>query len=175
MNRERTDQKLRYAQIMLDELRTYSAAHSNDEWENAHQEAFFYHLAGSCEGILHEINECYELRLSLKDVRQEKVSHALCGQLSAAFEAYCAQRSDSTGWMSLLFEFRNHGTHRTRVSKVVHASTNSNPDNEFIDPRSGKPQEVYKNLRCTLVMEKMFADATKFIQDCRSADTKLIS
>lgn len=171
---QRTNQKLKYSQLTLQELRAYPAKHSNDDWENALQEAFFYHLAGSCDSILHEINESYRLDLKLNQVNAAKIEKALPDAVqSSAFNTYISLRRDVTSWMSLLFELRNHGTHRRRVRKVVHGSTHLNLDNAIIDPRSGEPQNVYENLGCIDLMEKMLTDAEEFILFCRSKDKKL--
>jgi hypothetical protein len=44
---ERTDAKLRYATVHLDELKARSEPWNGDDWERAHYESFFFHLFGA--------------------------------------------------------------------------------------------------------------------------------
>jgi len=59
--RGRADQKLEYAHTHLGELQSYQGRTSNDAWENAHQESCLFHLAGTVDAVLHEINEADSL------------------------------------------------------------------------------------------------------------------
>jgi hypothetical protein len=173
--RERTDHKLAYARIHAEELKTYPNATSNDEWENAHQESFFYHLAGSVEALLHEINEAYALGLALDKVSFERVSTELLrsGQSSPAFDGLESLREDKSSWLSLLFEWRHHGTHRAHVGKVVNFSTHRRVDNEFKDPRSGLPQNVYAGMSCLDIIDRMLSNVAVLLRKCRTEDPKL--
>lgn len=174
-SKSRTDQKLRYAVIHLEELKCYPNATSNDEWENAHQESCFFHLVGSIEAILHEINDGYSLGLSLHKVTWCRVCEKLnkTGQSSPAFNHLDYLKNKKTSWLALLFEWRNHGTHRRRISKVVNLSAVRTVDNEFHDPRSGKVQNVYPGCGCLNVMEQLVSDVGKLIEHCRRLDPKL--
>ena len=120
-SQHRTEEKLRYAKVHLVELSTYPNATSNDEWENAHQESCFFHLAGSVEALLHEVNDEYSLGLSLTQVTWTTVQDKLrkSNHSSPAFDYLMQLRHDATSWVALLFEWRNHGAHRRRIGKMV--------------------------------------------------------
>jgi hypothetical protein len=172
----RSDQKLRYARIQIEELGTYLKAGSNDEWENSHQESVFYHLVGSAESLLHEINKGYSLGLDLKQVKMSVIECALSknGQSSPAFDHWKALREDVSSWLSLLFRWRNHGTHRQRVSKKVSAATGGrHVDNTFKDPCSGKEPAVYRGLGCQAVLEALASEVQELILNCRRLDPSL--
>jgi len=108
---ERTEQKLEYARIHLDELQNYTNATSNDDWENAHQESCFYHLAGAAEAILHEVNEGYSLGLSIYQVDRKPIRKKLKSKnlSSPAFSHLNGLKNSKSTWLSQLFEWRNHG------------------------------------------------------------------
>lgn len=171
----RTIRKLRFAEIHISELRDYNFATSNDDWENAHQESSFYHLSGAVEAILHEINDAYMLGLTLDKVSWPKVANALSrdNKSSPAFTHLEILRANVNSWLSQLFEWRNHGTHRRHVSKIVHASTHEIVDNEFLDPRTGETQVVYPGLRCQAVLERLALDVKELVGFCRDNDPLL--
>ena len=169
----RTEQKLRYARIHLQELEDYENKHSNDDWENAHQDSFFYHLAGSVEGILHEINAGYCLELKLTNVSTKSVERALKKSTSPAFNEIAKLRNDTTSWLAQLYVWRNHGTHRNRVPKIVQLSTCSNPDNEFKDPRTGQPSKAFSGLGCVDTLRRLVDNVRSLIGHCRSIDPRL--
>lgn len=172
---DRTVRKLHFAEIHIAELRDYINATSNDDWEISHQESSFYHLAGAVEAILHEINFAYMLSLPLDKVTWSKVARALLKEKkdSPAFSHLDTLRSDVNSWLALLFEWRNHGTHRLHVNKIVYASISEIVDNEFIDPRTGEKQIVYPGVRCQAVLERLALDVKELINFCRRNDSLL--
>ncbi|KAA3618255.1 MAG: hypothetical protein D8M58_21805 [Calditrichaeota bacterium] len=173
--KERTDQKLRYAKIHFEELKNYLDSTSNDEWENSHQESCFFHLAASIESMLHEINAAYSLKLHLHNVRWDTVSNTLKknDQVSLSFNHLESLRKNKKSWLALLFEWRNHGTHRGRIGKIVNLSNVRLIDNEFKDPRSGEVQKVYAGSGCLDVIKNLVADVEELINNCRKIDSNL--
>ena len=173
--RERTDQKLRYARIQLDELEEYPDANSNDDWENAHQEGCFYHLCGAVEGLLHEIDEGYELGLALWDIKRPKVTQKLSQKKkgSAALDCLTALWNDKASWLSLLTELRNHGAHRRKPGRQIIASPGVPIDSRFLDPRTGAPQTVFPRLGCLQFLERILKEVEGLVEDCRKTDPEL--
>lgn len=171
----RADEKLAFAEIHLQELRDYAHRFSNDPWVNAHQESFFFHLAGAVEGLLQEVNDAYSLGLALRDVRWENTEKALerANQRSPAFDCLKALRDDKCSWAALLFEWRNHGTHRRRISKRINVSNTEALDNEFFDPRTGGVQAVFPGLGCQEVLEELHRRVRELVAGCRSRDGRL--
>jgi len=172
---DRTNQKLDYAKIHLEELENYSNSMSNDVWENAHQESCFYHLTSSVESILHEINDGYSLGLDLQQVTWGNVKKRInsSNQSSPALDKLLLLKNDSQSWLSQLIEWRNHGTHRKRVGKMIQASTWQKLDNEFKDPRTDKIQNIYPNKGCLDVLRLLTNDVENLIFYCRNIDSKL--
>jgi len=171
----RTDQKLLYAQIHIDEIKGSENFSSNDDWENAHQESAFFHLVGSIETIYHEINEGYSLGLDLNEVSNHKISEKLSqtNQFSPAFNLIKQLRDNDYSWLSILFEWRNHGTHRQHIGKFVRMSTRQKIDNQFKDPRTGKVPTIFSGLGCIQVFDKLVEYVKQLIDDCRRQDPNL--
>jgi hypothetical protein len=182
--RERTDAKLRYAKIHLEELRTYSNAYSNDDWENAHQESTFFHLTGAVEGILHEINDGYSLGLNPRDVERGKVRDRLKkrNQSSPAFDYITGLRPFGKeelapkSWLTLLFAWRNYSGHQKHIGKCLSFGTSErlrHTDNQFKDPMDEQLQQAYSGLGCQAVLERLTNDVENLINHCRSIDPQL--
>jgi hypothetical protein len=168
-SKHRPEQKLDYARIHLSELEAYQNAGSNDKWENAHQESVFYHLAGAVEAMLQEINELNNLSISIDKVTWRSVEAQLnkSKQISEAFNHLKCLRRDPTTWLALLFEWRNHGTHRDRVGKNVHLSNSSKVDSQFKDPRNNSIPACYEGKGCLGVLKDLSQKVEKLINDTR--------
>ncbi len=171
----RADQKLTYARVILKELRANPDRTTNDDWEKAHQECVFFHLAGSVEGLMHEVNLGYGLGLDICDVTWAGVRKCLScsGQESPAYDELERLRNDRKSWLSLLFEFRNHGAHRANISKVVQLSNHALLDNLFIDPRTGDAQTIIPGKGCLEVLEFLGNKVEELIRDLRELDPML--
>jgi len=115
----RTDAKLRYAQVHLEELRVLEALRG-DDFERAHLESFLYHMLGAKDAFLAEINHYYDARLS---------AGARAGDIRAALEKRGLKsdelttlhklEQDPASWLSQAKVMRDHSTHKTGVSRTV--------------------------------------------------------
>lgn len=94
---ERTDAKLRYARIHLDELRTHEPL-SGDDFDRAHEESFLFHLLGARDAFQAE----------LKQVK---------GRTSAQF---IAVKTLAEPWYEKAKALRNHGTHDQGLKRQYH-------------------------------------------------------
>lgn len=169
----RTDQKIRYAEIHLAELADNPTWGSNDDWENAHQESFFFHLAGAVDGVLHEVDDRYDLgltRVDLWSVRDKLKSES---RESPAVNLMLCLRRDDTSWLSLLYRWRNYGTHRKHVGRVVTFSTHSRTDNYFTDPKTNVEQAVYPDAGGREVCLRLCTDMKELVRRCRAEDPLL--
>lgn len=173
--RTRTEQKLKYAAIHIQELARYEKATSNDDWENAHHESCFFHLAGAVDALLHEINEGYCLGLRLPEVDWRRVAQRLgeTGQSSDAFVLCTKEKKRKEHWLNLLYEWRNHGMHRRRIAKDVYASTVQKVDNQFKDPRTGSVPDMFRDMGCQQVLQDLARRVRGLVDSCRSIDQKL--
>ena len=166
----RTEQKLKYAQVHIQELQNYASATSNDTWENAHQESVFYHLAGVIDCIYQDINRGHDLGLEIDEVNRNNVRRKLTESevVSEAFNFIEELRNCEESWLNVLLEWRNHGAHRARVSKIVL----SEGENKFRDPRTNEYPEVFEreNLGCMGVIKRLEKEIISLIDNCRTVD-----
>jgi hypothetical protein len=171
----RTNQKIKYAKIHLDELKQYEKATSNDDWERAHQESFLFHLIGAVDNILHEINFGYSLKYGTDEVSWNPIRDKLnrFNVISPAFQYLDNLKKDKNNWLDLLYAMRNHCTHRGAIGKFINFASEGRLDNEYKDPRTGKPQQVYPGMKCLELYEKMLSNVEILIKDCREIDSKL--
>jgi hypothetical protein len=121
--RVRTDAKLRYAAIDLDELKTYrgTARADGSDWESAHQESFLFHLFGVRDGLLQEISLFHECDLKPRDVRKDRLRDRLAkmGIQSAAFRMLAKLEGMKSSWICIASRMRNIFTHQKRVPSTV--------------------------------------------------------
>ena len=75
--KERTNAKLRYARVHLEELRSHQRKGSGDDFERSHQESFLFHLLGARDAFLQELNLYYNCGLELHKVRTSSLNQKL--------------------------------------------------------------------------------------------------
>ena len=110
----RTNQKLRFARLQLNELRTHASRNTGDDFERSHHESFFFHLYGAADAFLQEINIYYECGLSVEKVSRRQLEASLRKRNLVSkelLELEAAERGDS-GNLSDAREFRHHSAHR---------------------------------------------------------------
>ena len=121
----RTDAKLRYAKIHLDELAALPIRNGGD-FDRAHQESFLFHLFGARDAFLAELNHYYACGLSLENLTIGKLRAALKAKdLSSPelTELYKLEHTDAS-WFQYTKDLRDHSTHvqgvpRTFILHVV--------------------------------------------------------
>ena len=109
--RTRTDAKLRYAEIHLEELR--ACGQGGNDFERAHMESYFYHLIGSRDAFLVELIEYYSLG-PINHIGLDSVKRALREQQKQSAELdelYFLDREDESGWFRRAKTWRDHLTH----------------------------------------------------------------
>jgi len=122
--RERTDAKLKYAAIHLDELKMYRgiARADGSDWERAHQESFLFHLFGIRDALLQEINLFHGCGLMPRDARKHRLRARLtemCFQ-SQAFRTLARLESMKSSWISIASRMRHTFTHQKGVPRKFH-------------------------------------------------------
>ena len=116
----RTDEKLRYAQIHLEELQQCPRWDPAQPFVTAHEEAILYQVISARDAFLQEINAAYGLGLSLDEVRLDTVRKALQQQkkTSPAFDEIYRlsyrRPKKRWSWLGMTLEIRDHGAHRAR-------------------------------------------------------------
>jgi len=114
----RTESKLLYARIHLDELKNNTEKWRASNFSRAHIESFIFHLFGARDALLQEMNIYYDCKLDIKNVTDEKLekhfkkSRIQCHELQ---ELVTLER-DNGSWLYIAKDMRNHITHRDCVT-----------------------------------------------------------
>lgn len=108
---ERTEAKLRYARIHLDELKAQGLPDGGD-FDRAHQESFLFHLLGTVDAFLAELCHYYQIAVSgtvspggIRAILKAK------GKSSPELDKLYELQQDQTSWYSQAKDMRNHSTH----------------------------------------------------------------
>ena len=135
---DRTDAKLRYAEIHLNELKNIEPL-GGDDFDRAHQESFLFHLLGALDAFLFELNECYNLNFDPNKVsfqyfaRQLKVLKVKI----AEFDSISALYGDNTSWLYHAKAMRNYSTHVSNLSRSFHIGGPNHQKVWLKHPKSG--------------------------------------
>lgn len=116
--RDRTDAKLRYAQVHFAELKEHGLLNGND-FERAHQESFLFHLLGVRDALLAEINIHYGAGLAKDALSLGKLRAALTarGLSSPELKTLYELEKDTQSWYSIAKLMRDHSAHVQGVSR----------------------------------------------------------
>lgn len=117
--RARTDAKLRYARVHLDELKAQGPPNGGD-FDRAHQESFLFHLLGTVDAFLAELNHYYRARIAPDGLSPGKIRAALKKQGITSLELgvlYELER-DPKSWYSQAKDMRDHSTHVQGVQRA---------------------------------------------------------
>jgi hypothetical protein len=117
----RTDAKLRYARVHLDELGTQPPGRGHD-YERAHQEAFLAQLFGAYAAMLQELNVALGCNLRADEVTLGKMYRALGdqGRSSPLLADLYRLESDRSSWFHCAKEMRDHTTHVSGIPLVFY-------------------------------------------------------
>lgn len=140
----RTDAKLEYARIHLEEITSRQEVGSGDAFERAHEESFLFHLIGAKDSLLQEINFAYEIGLSIRQVRESRLQSVLEAKAveSPALNTIVKLKSDKTSWLAVAIELRDHGTHRSNIPRLFHKGGEYNGKVFFTNLLTGQPIET---------------------------------
>jgi len=136
--RERVDSKLRYARVMQADLCGMPRRGSDEA--RAHHEAFLFHLLGTRDALLQEMNVFYGLGLDRKGVSIASIRDGLAasGKLSAALSKLSAIENDPSSWLNCAKDMRNHATHRASVGRHFYQGGPKSGQASLKDTRTGK-------------------------------------
>ena len=119
--RERTESKIRFAQVHLDELEQIEIIGGSD-FDRAHQESFLYHLIGAKESFLQELNIIYGANLSTENLTIGKLRDYMknngkkFGELSEIYKL----ENKKGSWLFIAKEMRDHSTHIENLKRSYH-------------------------------------------------------
>jgi len=170
----RTKRKLEFAKIHLEELTSHPELGSSSEFEQAHEESFFFHVIGAKDSFLQEINVAYSLGLNIWDVKEYTLMERLkLKQLQSPelnkiieLEEREKERNDRGSWLAMAIEERNQGTHRFHIRRYhkVKAGSNSGSTSYYTNPFTQEPMEltILEFLRqCLMNMEDLLNQLRK--------------
>jgi len=111
---DRTSQKLRFARLHLDELRSRTPPPRGDDFERSHHEAFLAQLFGAYDAFLHELNFLLRCGLPQDGISPGKMRNAFKAKRNAPSrilsELYELDQ-DSDSWFRKAKKFRDHIMH----------------------------------------------------------------
>ncbi len=114
LEEERTRQKLRFARLHLDELRSRTPPPRGDDFERSHHEAFLAQLFGAYDAFIHELNVLLgcglpEVGLTLGKLQQ--AFKAKKNTSSRILSELCKLDQDLASWFKKAKNFHDHIMH----------------------------------------------------------------
>lgn len=136
--RERTDAKLRYAEVHLNELVEIQVLGGND-FDRAHQESFLYHLIGTKDAFIQELNIYYGADLPESDLTVGKLRVFMKSQSKSYSELTTIfnLESDETSWLSQAVVMRDHSTHISNIPRAYHVGGEYHQQVHLKNPKTG--------------------------------------
>src|SRR4051812_39071361 len=107
--RDRTDAKLRYAEVMLVEIQSI-VRKGGDDFEKSHFEAFLFHLVGVFDSLLAEFNLYYGCGLRPRDISARRLRDVLKKRPSGEAVALAELAGIESRLQNHLRVMRNHST-----------------------------------------------------------------
>lgn len=171
----RTDSKLRFARVHLEEITSRHELGSGDDFERAHEESFLFHLVGAKDAFLQEINVAYKLELPFHKVKEHELRKVLKAKALESLALDEIERLeeklevDKAGWLAIAIELRNHGTHRSNIPRILHGSTRKEKVCEnkakvfLINPLTEQPIET----DIPVLLQEYLANMEDLIQEQR--------
>jgi hypothetical protein len=119
--RERTETKLRFAQIHLQELGGLDNP-GGDDFERAHQESFLYHLLGAKDAFILELNIIYNANLPEQNLSPGKLQKILDskGKKSSELSELYELEKCVDSWLFHARIFRDQVTHFSAVPRAYY-------------------------------------------------------
>jgi hypothetical protein len=137
MTRERTEQKLRYVQLHLDELAAVRPGRG-DDFERAHHEAALAQLYGAYDSFLGELNVILGCQRAAIDVGLSRLRESLQkqGRSSAVLDQLHELQQDPKSWLGQLQDLRHASTHRKAPSLAFHLGGPKDHQESFRHPET---------------------------------------
>jgi len=141
---ERTDAKIRYAELQLDHLVKFAGNGSTDV-DRAFYESILFHLLGAKDAFLQELNAYYQAGLAPNRVAQNSLRLALKSQDKQSAELreiYQLETSDAS-WLSHAKQMRDSATHISGVARKFHLGGPNDRKVFLRNPSTGQHVELH--------------------------------
>jgi hypothetical protein len=119
---ERTESKLRFAAVHLEELQKLGHAGGSD-FDRAHEESFLYHLLGAKDAFLQELNVYYGCNLETTRVTSRALAEVLERRKLNSRELDELAKLERPGdgnWLYSAKNMRDHATHVAGNPRAFH-------------------------------------------------------
>lgn len=135
--KSRTDAKLRYAKVHLDELKAQPTGRGHD-FERAHQEAFLAQLFGAYAALFQELNVDLRFCLPVESVALGKIRETLKsqGRTSPKLVELYRLENDPSSWLAQAKAMRDHISHVSGIPLVFYAGGTNDGLTSFRHPKS---------------------------------------
>lgn len=170
---KRTDAKLRYARLHLDELRIYSDDGGGGDWEKAHEESVLFHLVGAKDAFLQEINSMHRLGLDPMKVNEKSLAKALKQRVGNSvslvhLEGLSEDPGSCYSQMVAMHEFGNTRHPASRLTKSNAGTTQSAPDAGYANnPAPGNGGRTTQ-IESLILLEKFFDRMEELVNEFRN-------
>jgi hypothetical protein len=116
----RTDDKLDYAEIHLEEIVSRPQVGIADQFERAHEESVLFHVVGAKDAFLQETSAAYGLGLRKNQIKEKTLEQRLKskGLRCSALTRLQKFQSRKNSWLADAIELRNQGMHRASISRM---------------------------------------------------------
>jgi len=154
----RTDSKLRYAGIHLGELKSQGPP-SGDDFDKAHQESFLYHLFGTRDAFLAELNHYYRAGVPHDSLSLGKIRNALKkrGITSSELRTLYKLEQDKLSWYCNAKDMRDHSTHVQGAPRTYSVGGENHQKVKLKNPETGLLTESHFILEFDDWLHKMKA------------------
>jgi hypothetical protein len=144
---ERTAAKLRYARIHLDELKSHGPPDGGD-FDKAHQESFLFHLLGTRDALLVELNHYYAAGVPSDALSLGKIRDALKvrGISSPELRKLYELEQNESSWLAKAKDMRDHSTHVQGVPRAYFLGGENHQKVKLKHPRTGDLTERHFTL-----------------------------
>ena len=155
---DRTDTKLRYAGVHLDELKSQEPL-SGEDFDRAHQESFLYHLLGTRDAFLAELNHYYGAGVAHDALSLGKIRNALkkAGITSSELRRLFELEQDESSWYCMAKDMRDHSTHGQGVKRAYFVGGQDHQKVKLKHPTTGILTERHFPLEFDDWLQKMGA------------------
>lgn len=133
----RTDQKLEFAYIHLQELKAIER-HGYSSYEVAHQESFLFHLFGAKDAFLAELNEYYQCNLDSNNITLGKLRSELEQRdvISLEVKEIYLLEQNSESWLSNAKNMRDHAAHVHGIPLTIEKVGNQKTKLKLRNPKT---------------------------------------
>ena len=143
LERERTEQKLRFARLHLDELGSRPSG-QGDDFERAHYEAALAQLLGAYDAFLGELNVALSCNRDPGDISLGKLRESLKtqGRSSQVLRRLYELQQNEGSWFRHLQDLRHASTHRRGVPLAFHLGGPKHRKVSFKHPATLEEQDA---------------------------------